>query len=318
MTDPLLDAPAPPRSRWRHAWRAGIALVLVALLYYPLGMLWYHDIDDDTSFVLPQGEMPAGGSQAAAMAAALIDREVNGKAWVANDPWFLPSSLLDNMPNYQMGMVGALGRFAFELTDQLGRSRGSSQADPDLQEAAGLLQYSGTKWVFDLSTSLWPTATSEEQYRRARVALRKYNERLAAGNAVFDRRADNLIAALDRFSLDLGSSSAVLDRHIHEHGGFFDRDADDLFYGIKGQSYAYCLIFRELKVDFAQLIRDRDVGRVYDQAVESMCAAARLDPVIVMNGAADGWVVPNHLTSLGFYILRSRTQLREIVQVLMR
>jgi hypothetical protein len=29
-------------------------------------------------------------------------------------------------------------------------------------------------------------------------------------------------------------------------------------------------------------------------------------------------VVPNHLTSLGFYILRSRTQLREIVQVLMR
>ena len=60
-------------------------------------------------------------------------------------------------------IVQALARFTFELTDQIGRVRGSSRTDADLQEAAGLLQYSGTKWVFDLSTSLAPTATSEAQ-----------------------------------------------------------------------------------------------------------------------------------------------------------
>src|SRR3546814_4617938 len=90
----------------------------------------------------------------------------------------MPGSLLDNMPNYQLGMIHALGRFAFQMVDQIGRTRGSSQTDTDLQEAAGLLQYSGTKWIFDFSTSLLPTAKSEDQYRKARRALLNYNSRL--------------------------------------------------------------------------------------------------------------------------------------------
>ncbi|MFX8543064.1 DUF2333 family protein, partial [Acinetobacter baumannii] len=77
----------------------------------------------------------------------------------------------DNMPHFQLGIIAALGRFSFELTDQLGRTRGSSQTDSDLQEASGLLQYSGTKWVFDFSTSMMPTAAAEQQYRKALASL---------------------------------------------------------------------------------------------------------------------------------------------------
>src|SRR3546814_8493682 len=108
-------------------------------------MLRAHKIDDNLDYQIPATDTAKSGSRAVAMAAALIDREVNHTGWVANDPFFMPGSLLDNMPNYQLGMIHALGRFAFQMVDQIGRTRGSSQTDTDLQEAAGLLQYSGTK-----------------------------------------------------------------------------------------------------------------------------------------------------------------------------
>ena len=90
------------------------------------------------------------------------------------------------MPNYQQGIIYALSRFTAEMGDQIGRSRGSSQMDPDLDRATGLLRYPGTIWLFDLSTSWAPTASSESQYRAAARALRSYNERVAAGTAPFD------------------------------------------------------------------------------------------------------------------------------------
>src|SRR5690606_20692880 len=141
------------RGRRLLLWLAGV-LALALLLYYPIGMLIVHEIDDDPAFRVPDAAAVEGGSHAVAIAAALIHREVDEHRWTANDPFFLPGAALDNMPNYQQGIISAIGRFAFELVDQIGRTRGSSQTDRDLQEASGQLQYPGNIWVFDLSTSL--------------------------------------------------------------------------------------------------------------------------------------------------------------------
>lgn len=293
-------------------------LLAAVLLYYPVGMAWIHTIDDDLAFA-PKEEVPAAASRAVAMATALIDREINQNRWTANDPFFMPSAALDNMPNYQQGIIAALARFTFELTDQIGRTRGSSQTDPDLQEAAGLLQYSGTKWVWDPTVSLMPTAASEKQYAKARRSLVSYNRRLADGQAVFARRADNLLATLDRIALDLGSSSAALDKQITERASdFFDFRADDLFYGIKGQVYAYYLILRELGTDFENVIREREIGKAWSQMLDSMRSAAALNPLVVINSEPDGLFLPSHLAGQGFYLLRARTQLREITNILLK
>lgn len=295
------------------------ALGLALALYYPVGMALVHVIDDDPDLEISGAQLTAGQSRAVAMAAELIDREVNRHRWTANDPFFLPAAALDNMPNFQQGIISALARFAFELTDQIGRVRGSSQADPDLAEAAGLLQYSGTKWVFDLSVSLAPTATSEAQYRKARRSLLAYNRRLAAGEAVFERRGDNLLATLDRMALDLGSSSAVLDIRIREHGAaLIDTRADDLFYNVKGQLYAYYLIIRELGADYGQVIAERQLEKAWGGLVDSLRAAAVLDPLVVINGDPEGLILPSHLAAQGFFLMRARTQLREITNILLK
>jgi hypothetical protein len=314
------DAPKALPGRGGRMWR-GLALLIVAivLVYYPAGMVWVHRIDDDPDFAAPTGSVKEGASRAVATVAALIDREVDQNRWTANDPFFLPAAALDNMPNFQQGIIAAISRFAIELTDQIGRTRGSSEVDPDLEKASGLLKYAGTVWMFDLSTSWAPTASSEQQYRAGRRALDRYNERLAAGEAVFDRRTDNLLTTLDRIATDIGSSSAALDRHIREHsGGLFDTRADDLFYGVKGRLYAYFLILRDLADDYRNVIAERQLDTAWEQMLASFRTAATLDPWVIVNGAPDGQFLPSHLAVQGFYLLRARTQLREITNILLK
>jgi len=305
----------------KRRWITGsaIAIVIALVLYYPVGMLLTHTIDDDIAFTPAADVQVEGGSQSVAMAVALIEREVEEHRWVANDPFFMAPAALDNMPNFQQGIVGALARFAFELTDQIGRTRGSSQTDPDLQKASGQLQYEGDVWVFDLKTSIMPTVASEKRYLAAARALRDYNTRLANGSAIFERRADNLLATLDRIALDLGASSATIELHIAESSGqFIDSKADDIFYGIKGQTYAYYMLLNALSQDFRGVLAERDIGNVYAQMLESLRFAVELSPWVVVNGDPDAQIQPSHLASQGFYLLRARTKLREITNILLK
>ena len=313
-------ATGPTRPRWTRLAIPGLAAVaLLLVLGLPVGMAVTHRIDDDLGFQAPVADLPPGGSRTVGMIAALVHRETDVNRWVANDPWFMPGHWLDNMPNFQQGMFAALARTTAELRDRLGRTRGTSQEDPDLREAAGLLQFPGDKWVIDLATSPWPQTTSEAQYRRARKALLAYNDRLSGGRAVLERRADNLLETLDRIALDLGASAAALDQRIAEHGGrVFDPRADDVFYSIKGQSYGYALVLRALAEDFDALLRERGIATLWAQMLASLDHAARMDPLVVINAAPDGILLPSHLAAQGFYVLRARAQMREITTVLLK
>ncbi|MGB0920029.1 MAG: DUF2333 family protein [Alphaproteobacteria bacterium] len=295
------------------------AVLVLALIYYPAGFLLFHTIDDDLGFAENAKATEPGRSHAVAIVANVLEREVKGNGWVANDPWFYPTAFMDNMPNYQQGMIAAFGRFAYELQDQLGRSRGSSQVDPDLDTATGLLQYPADVWHFDIATSIAPTATSEAQYKRAIDTLRNYNERLGVGAAVYEKRADNLLATLDRIALDLGASSAVIDEHLENQPGFFvDTTADDVFYATKGQLYAYAMVLEGLGLDFESIIVEKDVMPLWREMTNNLKEAAELQPWIVVSGAPDSQFLPSHLAGQGFYLLRARTQLREITNILLK
>jgi hypothetical protein len=305
-----------PKSGWRHVRRLGLGIVALVVLYYAGGMIVYHRVDDDTSF---ETVVKPGESHAVAMAAALIQREVELHHWIANDPFFYPTALLDNAPNYQMGIIAALSRFAIEMTDHIGRTRGSSEVDRDLDQAAGLLKYPGDVWVFNLSTSVLPTASSEAQYRQARRALETYNMRLAAHQATFEARADNLQAYLERVATDLGSSSAVLERRVREHGGqIIDFHSDDVYYTTKGKLYGHYMVVREIGKDFQPVLDEKQLGPAWERMLDSLREAAKLQPLIVRNGAPDEMLQPSHLAAQGFYLLRARTQLLEISDILLK
>jgi hypothetical protein len=256
-------------------------------------------------------------SKSVAVAIHLIDREINQHEWTANDPFFRPGAWLDRMPAYQKGIVSAISRFAVELGDQIGRTRGSSQIDSDLDKAAGLLKYPPDVWFWNFSVSLIPTASSEKQYLGAMKALTRYNNRLADNKAVFEHRADNLQATLERIESDLGSASAALANRIHDPL-ILDTDADLLYYDVKGRMYAYTLILEGLRQDFAQVIEEKQLNQSWNEMQTSMADGANLNTFFVYNNAPDSQFLPNHLTAMGFYLLRARTQMKEVSNILLK
>ena len=291
-----------------------ITVAVLALLYYPIGMVLVHRINDDTSF---SAQPPAGGSHAVAVTVRLIERETIDNRWTPMDPFFMPSAPLDNMPNFQVGIRDALSRFTIELTDQIGRIRGSSAADEDLERATGYLRYAPDIWDVDLTESVVPRPSSADQYRNAAESLARYNRRLSEGNAVFERRADNLLGTLERFTADIGSASAVLDESISELSAF-SVYADDRFYHTKGRLYGYLMLMRALQADFTNVIAEKQLGALWAQTLDSLESAAAMNPLVVVNGAPDGTILPSHLAAQGFYLLRARTQIKEIINVLLK
>ena len=318
-------APAAPRS-WRlrtlfgsrPLQRVGRGLALVAtlgLLYWG-GLGWLaHRIDTNPAFA--PAEWTPGGSRAVDMAVALVEREVETYRWTVNDPWFFHTGLLDNMPNFQLGVMRAVGRFSLELLDKISRTRGSSATDGDLERAVGLLQFPGDVWIVDFDNSWLPVMPSEVQYRAGMRALAAYNARLAEGDAVFQPRADVLALTLNRINADLGSRAALVDRHVQRGRFVLDTEADDIFYLNKGMLYANYLMLRELGRDFETVIQTHGLTAVWGQAMDSLRRAAQLQPMVVLNAPGENSIFANHLFLQGFYMKRAIMQIDEVARVLM-
>ncbi|NBO20114.1 MAG: DUF2333 family protein [Proteobacteria bacterium] len=295
----------------------GGVVLFIALVYYPVGAIWLHHIDDTETLDLAAYHTE-GESYAVSTAIALIDREVNKHRWVSSDPAIFPGALLVRMPAFQRGIMGSIARFSIEMYDQVARTRGSSSADTDLQKANGLLNYSPYVWLFDFDTSWLPTASTPTQYRAGMESLKSYNERLAKGNAVFERRADNLIQVIDRMASDLGASSAAIANFVDTRSGLSLPGAAELYYTTKGRLYANYLLLEGLRKDFDVVINERQLGPAWDQLMLSLRDGLRLDNLLIFNAAPDSQFFPNHLATQGFYVLRARMQMREITNILMK
>ncbi|RVK09954.1 DUF2333 domain-containing protein, partial [Sinorhizobium meliloti] len=57
---------------------------------------------------------------------------------------------------------------------------------------------------------------------------------------------------------------------------------------------------------------------IYTETMKQLRAALRIQPLIISNGREDGWIMPTHLATMGFYILRVRSNLVEMRDILAR
>ncbi len=299
----------------KKIWVALSAIIF--LVYYPVGMLIVQRIDDNTIFDTAQYNVE-NGSKTVAMAIALVDREVNNHYYTPNAPFFYPGAALVRMPAFQRGVIASVALFSIELRDQLGRSRGSSRTDPDLLKAAGLLNYPPSVWMWDFSVSWFPTASSDKQFREGIQALARYNENVAKGETAFERRSDNLIQTLDRMASDLGSASASIDNHIAERSAFAFKPSAELYYFNKGRLYGNYMLLKSMEQDFAALIAERQLQSVWDAMLASLKEGAESGHFLVMNANPNNSIFANHMASQGFYLMRARTQMRELTNILLK
>ena len=315
---PPATIPTSDGAKKKINWKGYTAFAVLALvpLYYVIGAVGTHRINDNLNFKAE--EAGPGTSKTIAVIAGLIDREVNETAWSPNTQPFQPAALLrfgGNMVNYQSGLIKALSTLTVEIDSQIGRMRGTSGADPDLGKARQGLSRQPDTWLLNPL----PTSSADQEYRRAIVALQAYNVRVGNGTGVFDVRVDNLQSVLDRAALDIGSSSDALEKQMAAgRKVLIDRRADKLFYFVKGQSYAYIITLRALREDFKDVITERRVGALYESMLADLATAASLQPLVVQNASPEAMLMPNHLSTQGFYLLRARAKLREITDVISR
>ncbi|ANH04894.1 MULTISPECIES: DUF2333 family protein [Shinella] len=259
--------------------------------------------------------------------ADLIDYNVNQNAWISSmllyklglfgldwdrTPWF------DNKASFQRGINQAVRRTAVELVDSLGRVRGTSGINADLQRARGNIQFDEETWYFG-SDSLLPKTPTPTYYRTAMADLRKFNAALEACEAIFDGRSDNLIEFLDRIANDIGSTSAIIrERSEFHNGGWFDTRADDRYWFAYGQLYGYYGILSAAGADFDAVIKLRGIEPIWTESIKQLRSALNIQPAIISNGREDGWIMPTHLATMGFYVLRVRSNLVEMRDVLAR
>ncbi|UWF66069.1 MULTISPECIES: DUF2333 family protein [unclassified Brucella] len=276
---------------------------------------------------IPSSVRKCSPSAIAEVAADLTDFNVNQNAWISSMLLYKlgffgldwdRTPFLDNKASFQRGINAAVRRTAIELVDNIGRLRGTSQIDGDLQKARGNLQFAEDAWYFGLNP-FGPKTPTPSYYRSAIKDLRAFNGRLENCQATFDARADNLIQFVDRIASDLGSTSAILkDRAENYHAGWFDTRADDRFWFAYGQLYAYYGLLRAAHSDFRNVLAEKHLDGVWDEMEKQLRDALDMQPFIVSNGNPDAWITPSHLTTMGFYILRVRSNLVDVKQVLER
>jgi hypothetical protein len=337
--------------RWytRSGWivRIVVGLVILVLIGLYANFFWqtqrWTNFDPDYALKyglkdrqLSAGEpapAPASGatqktcarSAIADVTADLVDFNVNQNQWISSMILYKlgffgldwdRTPFFDNKASFQRGINQAVRRTSVELVDTLGRVRGTSQVDSDLQDARGALQFDEYTWYLGWNPP-GPKTPTPSYYRTAIKKLRAFNDRLAACQTTFDARADNLIQFVDRIANDIGSTSAILkDRAENHNNGWFDTRADDRFWFAYGQLYGYYGMLTAAEADFDDVIKEKKLTTLWDDMEGQLRSALRIQPFIVANGREDGWIVPSHLTTMGFYILRVRSNLVDIKAVL--
>ncbi|CAN7432488.1 DUF2333 family protein [Pararhizobium sp. LjRoot255] len=259
--------------------------------------------------------------------ADLVDFNVNQNAWISSmvlyklglfgmdwdhTPW------LDNKASFQRGVNQAIRRTTVELVDSLGRVRGTSSINNNLQRARSNLQFDETAWYFGLDP-FGPKTPTPSFYRSAMRDLQAFNGSLVKCESIFDARSDNLIEFLDRIANDIGSTSAMIrERSENHNGGWFDTRADDRYWFAYGQLYGYYGVMAAAGADFDAVITQRGLAPIWQESIKQLRSALRIQPLIISNGREDGWIMPTHLATLGFYVLRVRSNLVEMRDILAR
>ncbi len=273
-----------------------------------------------------EGSSTCAPSAMVQVTGALIDFNINQNRWVPSLPLYKSgffgldwkyTPFMDNKAAFQLGINQATRRTAIELVDRLGRVRGTSSVNANLQKARESANYREDAWVI---TFAWPfiQPSTSSRLNEARKHFRDFNVELATCSADFDARADNLLQFLDRVTSDIGGTSDILQSRM-ELSNFtgFDRRADDRFWFTYGQLYAYHGILTAARNDFRKVFQQRNLDALWVRIDKQLSNALNVNPFMVVNGSPSS-IIKSHLETIGFDLLRVRSNLVELRDVLDR
>ena len=329
--DPMPHIASPERPR-RMRRLIGTTLAAVLLGLWLLGWYWSRE-----PAIPPAPEVTAGavvGDVTTAtlmhVATTLLDKP---GGYLSND--ILPPGVwLDNMPNWEFGVLVQVRDLARALRNDFSRSQSHSVEDPDLAIAEPQFNFNSESWLFP---------PSEGEYRQGIRALERYRKRLndpQQADAQFYARSDNLrnyLAIVEKrlgdLSERLSASTGVVRVNTDLAGDIDARRAtdrpaeryiqtpwmkvDDVFYEARGSSWALLQFLRAMEVDFAPVLARKNAQLSMRQIIRELEQAQQpLRSPVILNGSGYG-MIANHSLVLSSYLSRAHgaiIDLRELLE----
>lgn len=328
-----------PRTRsW--VWR-GVAFVAAVYVVGVLALMWWWSYEPPHFDVTAAAQARAAAkrepvvtgsvttSTLMSIAETLLDKR---GGYISNDK-FPPGVLMDNVPNWEFGVLTATRDLAREMRNKFARSQSQSEEDADLKDADPLFSSPNDRWLLP---------SSENQYRKAIAHVDGYFERLGKNDpngAQFYARADNLADYLDLVSNRLGSLSQRLSASVGqlrlEGDAPVDATApqstqstqlvrtpwnkiDDIFYESRGYTWALLEQLQAFEVDFGPILQRKGAVVSLQQIVRELEEAQR--PVrspIILNGTPFGFFA-NHSLVMANYISRANAAVIDLRELLKR
>jgi len=334
----LLYHPATIRARGA-LWGAGLAVFTLALVCVILVFVWSHE--PATFDVRAAAIERAGGDDKrlvtgyvttatlARVAEHLLDKP---GGYLSNDV-FPPGVFMDDMPNWEFGVLVQVRDLARSLRNDMSRSQTQSLEDADLAVAEPQFNFNNDSWIFP---------TSEGEYRKGIAALDRYLVRLAdpaRHDTQFYARADNLREWLAVVQKRLGSLSARLSASVGQLRVNTDLagdaaaeqatktaatvevktpwlEIDDVFYEARGATWALVHFLRAVEIDFDQVLRKKNAVVSLRQIIREL--EATQEPVwspMVLNGGGFGFVT-NYSLIMASYIARANAAVIDLGNLL--
>lgn len=280
----------------RHWKFLTIFLPSFVFFYYFLGSMIAENIDVSTEYKLQSKHLPM--FETAESMSFLLKREVDNKMWTPNLPFVFPASVLDNMPNFQVGIVSAVKEFVPAMREI---KQNTDAQKKDLKEAYKLLRYPPNVWLMSRKGKFNLAPSSNTQYRKAAAELHKFSH-----DGVFFPNSQDLEVLLLKASKNL--QELVIRNEAQQREKFaawFDTSSDDMFYYAKGYAFAWWQIAKTLGADFKEVILKENLYTEWTYFVNSLKKTAEFSPRIVRNGAPESLFTPNHLIMQNFYLQRA-------------
>jgi hypothetical protein len=325
------DAPRPRARRW--PWIAGVAALVVALAW---GLSFYWSREPAVLWVVAEtetGERAVVGYSTVHTLIDVVDWLLEKPGGYLSNDVMPPGLWLDNMPNFEFGVLTQCRDLARVLRNYHSRSQSQSIEDQDLEIAEPALNTDSESWLF-------PAA--EARYRDATEALLSYEARLTdadPGNAQFYARADNLREWLAVVELRLGSLSQRLSASVGQArvntdlGGAPAGEAaressgdvivktpwleiDDVFYEARGTAWALLLFLRAAQFDFERTLEDKNAIVSLRQIIRELEEGlAPIRSPMILNGQGFG-MFPNHSLVLASYLSRAHSAVADLRSLL--
>ncbi|HVJ63203.1 MAG TPA: DUF2333 family protein [Tahibacter sp.] len=329
------------RKRWPVF--GAIGAVLGVILIAILALMWWWDYEPASLDVQREAQRRADavkqpvvvGSVTTATLIASVETLLDKRGGYLSNDLLPPGVFMDNVPNWEFGVLTASRDLARALRNDFSRSQSQSTEDPDLREADPLLSSPNDRWLLP---------SSESQYRKAARHLDGYLVRLAdndQSNAQFYARADNLSDYLQLVSSRLGSLSQKLSASVGqmrldtELAGDPSAEQskpgpgprivqtewtkiDDNFYEARGYTWALLQQLHAMERDFGGVLRDKNAVVSMQQVVRELGEAQKgLSSPVVLNGTPFGFF-GNHSLVMANYVSRANAAIIDLRKLLER